>query len=59
MIEPTETESKEEIDGFIDCFKAVVKEAEENPDLLHQAPISTRIGRLDEVGAARKPCLAG
>ena len=59
MIEPTETESKEEIDGFIDCFKAVVKEAEVNPDLLHQAPISTRIGRLDEVGAARKPCLAG
>jgi glycine dehydrogenase subunit 2 len=59
MIEPTETESKEDIDLFIDALKAIVKEAEENPDLLHGAPKTTRRRRLDETAAARKPCLTG
>jgi len=59
MIEPTETESKEEIDHFVECFRAVIDEAEKNPELLHQAPSITKVKRLDEVGAARKPCLAG
>jgi glycine dehydrogenase subunit 2 len=59
MIEPTETESKETIDGFIAAFKAVAKEAEENPDLLHSAPYTPKVKRLDEVAAARKPCLRG
>ena len=59
MIEPTETESKAEIDRFIDAVKAIAKEAEEDPSLLTGSPMSTRIGRLDEVTAARKPCLTG
>jgi glycine dehydrogenase subunit 2 len=59
MIEPTETESKEDIDLFIDAMKAIVREAEENPDLLHASPGRTRRRRLDETTAARKPCLRG
>jgi glycine dehydrogenase subunit 2 len=59
MIEPTETESKEDIDLFIDALKAIAKEAAENPDLLHEAPKTTRRRRLDETAAARKPRLTG
>jgi glycine cleavage system P protein (glycine dehydrogenase) subunit 2 len=59
MMEPTETESKEDIDRFIAALKAISKEAEENPDLLLQAPVRTKVRRLDETAAARKPCLAG
>jgi glycine dehydrogenase subunit 2 len=59
MIEPTETESKEDIDQFIKAFKAIVSEARQNPDLLHDAPRRCKVRRLDEVTAARKPCLAG
>ncbi len=59
MIEPTETESKEDLDQFIEAFKAIVNEAKENPDLLHEAPKKCKVKRLDEVTAARKPCLAG
>jgi len=59
MVEPTETESKEDIDQFIEAFKAIVGEAKEDPDILHEAPKSCKVKRLDEVTAARKPCLAG
>ena len=59
MIEPTETESKEDIDLFIDALKSIAKEAAENPELLHEAPKTTRRRRLDETTAARKPCLRG
>ncbi len=59
MIEPTETESKENLDLFIDAVKAIVNEAEENPDLLREAPTLTRVRRLDETEAARHPCLTG
>jgi len=59
MMEPTETESKEDIDRFINTLKAISKEAEENPELLLQAPTRTKVRRLDETAAARKPCLAG
>ena len=59
MIEPTETESKADIDLFIDSLKAIAKEAAENPDLLHDAPRNCRRRRLDETTAARKPCLTG
>jgi glycine dehydrogenase subunit 2 len=59
MIEPTETESKENIDQFIEAFKAIVSEARQNPDLLYDAPRRCKVRRLDEVTAARKPCLAG
>jgi glycine dehydrogenase subunit 2 len=57
MIEPTESESKEECDLFIDAMRAIAQEAASVPELVKQAPHSTRIGRLDEVAAARKPVL--
>jgi glycine dehydrogenase subunit 2 len=57
MIEPTESESKEECDLFIDAMRAIAEEAAENPELVKTAPHSTRVRRLDEVGAARKPIL--
>ena len=59
MVEPTETESKEDIDKFIETFKSIASEAKENPGLLHDAPGKSKVRRLDEVSAARKPCLAG
>jgi len=57
MIEPTETEDRQELDLFIDAMKAIAREAEENPELVRTAPHSTRIGRVDELAAARKPVL--
>jgi glycine dehydrogenase subunit 2 len=59
MVEPTETESKEDIDQFISAVKAIAKEAQENPEKLKKAPHKTKVTRLDEVAAARKPCLRG
>jgi glycine dehydrogenase subunit 2 len=59
MIEPTETESKEDIDLFIESMKAIASEAQENPELLHDAPQKTKRRRLDETSAARKPRLSG
>jgi glycine dehydrogenase subunit 2 len=59
MIEPTETESKETLDLFIEAMLAIAAEARENPDVLHQAPGRCKRRRLDETAAARKPCLAG
>ncbi len=57
MIEPTESESKEECDLFIDAMRSIADEAEKNPELVRTAPHTTRVGRMDEVGAARKPVL--
>ncbi len=57
MIEPTESESKEELDQFIEAMKAVAEEAETNPELIKNAPYNTRVSRMDETGAARKPIL--
>ncbi|HTZ32301.1 MAG TPA: aminomethyl-transferring glycine dehydrogenase subunit GcvPB [Methylomirabilota bacterium] len=57
MIEPTESESKEECDFFVDAMKSIAAEAEETPELVKTAPHTTRIRRLDEVAAARKPVL--
>jgi glycine dehydrogenase subunit 2 len=57
MIEPTESESKEECDLFIEAMRSIAEEAETNPELVKTAPHSTRVGRLDEVAAARKPIL--
>jgi glycine cleavage system P protein (glycine dehydrogenase) subunit 2 len=59
MIEPTETESKEDIDRFIDAMKSIAEEAKTNPDQLRNAPITSKVNRLDETHAARKPCLTG
>jgi glycine dehydrogenase subunit 2 len=57
MIEPTESESLEELDLFIDAMRSIAKEVEETPELVKSAPHSTRVSRLDEVQAARKPVL--
>src|SRR5438270_581816 len=57
MIEPTESESREELDLLIDALKQIAREAEENPELVTTAPHSTRLQRLDETTAARKPVL--
>ena len=57
MIEPTESESREELDLFIDAMRSIAREVEENPELVKTAPHSTRVSRLDEVQAARKPIL--
>ncbi len=57
MIEPTETESKETIDAFIDVMKKILDEAKEDPEYLKGAPYNTPVRRLDEVLAARKPVL--
>ena len=57
MVEPTETESREELDLFIDAMKSIDAEAAEDPELLKAAPHTTRVGRLDEVAAARRPVL--
>ncbi|PFG13861.1 aminomethyl-transferring glycine dehydrogenase subunit GcvPB [Bacillus sp. es.036] len=57
MIEPTETESKETLDEFCDVLLQIAKEAEDNPEIVQEAPHTTVIGRLDETTAARKPIL--
>jgi len=55
MIEPTETESKSELDLFVDALISIAKEVEDNPELVLKAPHNTRTSRVDEVTAARKP----
>jgi glycine dehydrogenase subunit 2 len=57
MIEPTESESLEELDLFIDAMRSIASEVEETPEVVKTAPHSTRVSRLDEVQAARKPIL--
>lgn len=57
MIEPTETESKETLDDFIEAMIQIAKEAEENPEIVQEAPHTTVVSRLDETLAARKPVL--
>lgn len=57
MIEPTETESKETLDSFVDIMIQIAKEAEENPEIVQEAPHTTVVGRMDEATAARKPIL--
>jgi glycine dehydrogenase subunit 2 len=57
LIEPTETETKQTLDEFVDVLSKIKNEAEENPELLKGAPHLTRLRRLDETRAARKPVL--
>ena len=57
MIEPTETESKQELDSFVEAMMAIAREADENPEIVKNAPHNTRVGRIDEAAAARKPVL--
>ena len=55
MIEPTETEPKERLDAFVDAMRAIAREAEESPDVVHEAPHGRPVRRLDEVRAAKHP----
>src|SRR5881398_16000 len=57
LIEPTESVGRQELDQFIEAMQSIAREAVEDPDLVLNAPHSTRIGRLDEAAAARKPVL--
>jgi glycine dehydrogenase subunit 2 len=55
MIEPTENESKETLDGFISVMRQIAEEAKNDPDLVKSAPHTTPIGRVDDVLAAKHP----
>jgi len=57
LIEPTESVGRQELDQFIAAMRAIATEAVEDPELVRNAPHNTRIGRLDEAAAARKPVL--
>ena len=57
MIEPTETESIESLDNFADILLKIAEEARTNPQLLHDAPLTSPVTRMDEVAAARNPRL--
>jgi len=57
MIEPTENESKDTIDGFIAALRQIAEEAATNPELVKTAPHNTPIGRVDDVLAAKQPVL--
>jgi glycine dehydrogenase subunit 2 len=55
MIEPTETESKRDLDDFIETMKTIAREAQETPEILRAAPHHSYVRRLDETAAARNP----
>jgi glycine dehydrogenase subunit 2 len=57
MIEPTETESKDTLDGFVTAMRAIAEEVKTNPDMVNSAPHATPVARVDETTAARKPIL--
>jgi glycine dehydrogenase subunit 2 len=57
LIEPTESVGRADLDAFVEAMTDIDREAQENPELVINAPHSTRIGRLDEATAARKPIL--
>jgi glycine dehydrogenase subunit 2 len=57
MIEPTETESKETLDAFVEALRAIVVRAQADPEALFAAPVTTPVGRVDETRAARQPDL--
>ncbi|HEY3129311.1 MAG TPA: aminomethyl-transferring glycine dehydrogenase subunit GcvPB [Acidobacteriota bacterium] len=57
MIEPTESESKQELDAFVEAMKSILKEVDENPEMVRTAPHTTKLRRLDETRAARQPIL--
>jgi glycine dehydrogenase subunit 2 len=57
MIEPTESESLEELGLLVDAMKSIAREVDEDPEMVKSAPHTTRVSRLDETTAARKPIL--
>jgi glycine dehydrogenase subunit 2 len=59
MIEPTESEPREELDAFVDAMIAIAGECENTPEVVHGAPHTTPVRRLDEAGAAREASKVG
>jgi glycine dehydrogenase subunit 2 len=57
MVEPTETETRETLDGFAEALAEILREAAEDPEIALQAPYTTPVRRLDEVGAAKHPVI--
>src|SRR3989475_7905756 len=57
LIEPTESVGRQELDQFVEAMCSIAREAVDDPELVLNAPRSTRLGRLDEAAAARKPVL--
>jgi glycine dehydrogenase subunit 2 len=57
MVEPTETETKQTLDEFVDAMLRIADEARQDPALVREAPHKTRLARLDETRAARHPVL--
>jgi glycine dehydrogenase subunit 2 len=55
LIEPTETETRETLDGFAEAIAEILREAEEDPTIAREAPYTTPVRRLDEAGAAKRP----
>ncbi|HOQ63884.1 MAG TPA: aminomethyl-transferring glycine dehydrogenase subunit GcvPB, partial [Clostridia bacterium] len=55
MVEPTETENRETLDAAVEAFLKIKRQIEENPQSLHECPVTTPISRPDEVNAARNP----
>ena len=55
MIEPTESEARETLDEFIEAMKGIAEQVKTDPAAIHAAPVTTPVGRPDEVTAARKP----
>ena len=55
LVEPTETETRETLDAFVDAIVAIIAEAEEDPEIARNAPYGTPVRRLDEAGAAKRP----
>jgi len=57
LIEPTETETRETLDGFAQALAEILAEAREDPEIARNAPHTTPVRRLDEAGAAKHPVL--
>jgi len=57
MVEPTETETRESLDELADAFESILAEAEDDADVLRDAPYTTPVRRLDEAAASRKPVI--
>jgi glycine dehydrogenase subunit 2 len=57
LIEPTETETRETLDGFAEVVAAILREAQEDPSIARDAPYTTPVRRLDEAAAAKRPVI--
>ena len=55
LVEPTETETRETLDEFVDAIVAIIAEAKDDPEIARNAPYGTPVRRLDEAGAAKRP----